>query len=564
MFHIPTRGVAVCALLIIGALLIDPVQAQTSRFDITGVVADSAGTGLAGATVVALTRADSLLTKFATTNRNGAFTLRRLPAGEYILQVTFVGYQTYREDFSVIDTDVDAGTVTLKVAVAALGELVVSAEHIPFVVKRDTLDYNANAFATRPNAVVEDLLRRLPGIEVEDDGSITAQGEEVKNVLVEGKEFFGSDPTIATKNLPAEAVERVQVYDKQSDKAEFTGIPDGEEEKTINLELKDGAKQGYFGRITGGFGGESDDQGRYDGEASINRFSPSTQLALIANVNNVNRPGFAWGDFLTFMGGMQGFSKEGGRGGGGVQIGGDLNDGFSETLALGLNASHDFGAKNWIRSSYFLSRLENLQDRVVQQQQLLGSEVSSFINQTSNQTSDHLTHRFNVNAQATFAEGHDLRFRGNLTASSSSLGSTGFQETQNATRLNQNTAATQYVTEGDNLGGNAQLTWRKRLTESGRSIVLQAQFNFNDSDLSADLSSTTGLYDRGDVVTYEEILQLQSQVGQTLSHTQRLSFTEPLGSGRVLELFGERTAIDEDQTRAFYDIGGGVRSSTSS
>ncbi len=564
----PIRGVAACALTVSGVLLADPAQAQSSRFDVNGVVADSAGTGLQGAMVVAVTRADSVLTKFASTNRNGAFTLRRLPAGEYILQVTSVGYQPFRKDFSVTDANVDAGTVNLNVAALELDPLFVTAELLPIVVKRDTIDYAANAFATRPHATVEDLLRRLPGVEVAADGSIKAQGEDVQNVLVEGKEFFGSDPTIATKNLPADAVERVQVYDKQSDMAEFTGIPDGDEERTINLQLKDGAKNGYFGRMAGGLGADAgsyaalepqgDDQARYDGTFSINRFSLTTQLAAIANVNNVSQAGFSWADYQNFIGGAQGLAAEAARAGGGVQVGGGRDDGFTETLALGLNASRDFGAKSWIRTSYFLSSLDNLQNRAVQQQQLLGSEVSSLVDQSSNETTDNLTHRLDLNAQYTFAEGHDVRLRAGLTKSSSSLSTVGFQETQDATGLPLNTAATDHAFKGNDLGGSAQLTWRKRLSEGGRTIVAEARANLNEPDLSADLSSTTGTPGPGDVFTYDEILQEQSRIGRTLGQSQRLSLTEPLGQGRVLELFGERSAVDEDQNKSVYDLDSGT------
>ncbi|NQV72441.1 TonB-dependent receptor, partial [bacterium] len=194
-------------------------HAQTGRFDITGSVVDSTKIGIPSATVVALTRADSVLTKFATSDNNGAFRLRRLAAGEYILQISYVGYQTIRQNIEVKEADLDVGQLIMHELVSELDELVVSAEHIPFRVTKDTLSFNAAAFATRPNAVVEDLLRRLPGVEVGEDGSITVQGETVQKVLVDGKEFFGSDPTIATKNLPADAVERVEVYDKQSDKA---------------------------------------------------------------------------------------------------------------------------------------------------------------------------------------------------------------------------------------------------------------------------------------------------------------------------------------------------------
>ena len=542
-----------CATLVIGLLASDPAQAQTSRFDVTGVIVDSSGIGLPHATIVALTRADSVLTKFATAGNNGAFTLRRMTVGDYILQVTFVGFQSLRKDFSILDADVDVGVVRLALATGEMGELVVSADHIPFVVKRDTLEYNAGAFITRPSDMVEDLLRRLPGIEVEDDGTITAQGETVDNVLVEGKEFFGSDPTIATRNLPAEAVERVQVYDKQSDKAEFTGVPDGEEEKTINLELNDDAKRGFFGQVTGAFGGERIDQNRYDGHLNINRFSPTTQLAVIASGNDVNRQAFGWGEGRKFGGG--GIATI--RGGNDVQIGGDLSDGFSETLAMGLNASRDFGADSWIRSSYFLSDLNNRQERVVLQQQLLGSELAAFTDLSSNQRSDNLSHALNLNAQATFSEGHDARLRVNLSKGAASLTSSGLQNTMDSEHAPQNTASTSYDTDSDNLAGNARLTWRKKLTDAGSSIVGYVRANLSDSDLNAYLSSTTGIYGRGDVLTYHELQQNQWQLGREFSHTERLSVTHPLGEGRTLEVFGERSVISEDRDKTFHDIADG-------
>ncbi len=147
MLRTPARGLLACAVIVCGILLTDPARAQEGQFDISGVVADSAGTGLRGAMVVALTRADSVLTKFATTNSTGAFTLRRLPPGDYILQVTFVGYEPVRQDFSITDANVDAGTVDMKTAAVEMDALVVSAEHIPFVVKRDTIDYNVIIFA---------------------------------------------------------------------------------------------------------------------------------------------------------------------------------------------------------------------------------------------------------------------------------------------------------------------------------------------------------------------------------------------------------------------------------
>ena len=289
-------------ILALALLLPNGAQAQTPRYDVSGTITDSTGTTLPSATIVALTRADSVLNKFTTSRRDGTFTIRRLDVGEYILQVTYVGYQTLYHNFDVVDAEIDLGRLTMLTQAVALDEFVVSAERVPMQVGRDTITYNAKAFGTRPNEVAEDLLRRLPGIEVGRDGSIRAHGEDVQNVLVDGKEFFGSNPTIATKNLPAESIETVKVYDKESDRAELTGVPDGNEERTIDLGLTEDAKTGYFGNITGGVGGESFRQGRYDTKGNLFRFSPNTQMSLLSSANNVNQQGFGLGQIMSMVG----------------------------------------------------------------------------------------------------------------------------------------------------------------------------------------------------------------------------------------------------------------------
>ncbi|HMB93504.1 MAG TPA: carboxypeptidase regulatory-like domain-containing protein, partial [Rhodothermales bacterium] len=224
------RCVAVLFLALLYCLSMARPGLAQSRVNVTGFVTDSTDVGLEGATVVALQAADSVLVSFGVTRPDGAFRLRRMPAGDYLLQVTFVGFAPFEQAITVGEEDLAVGRLPLKEAVSDLDELVISAEHVPILIKSDTLEYNAAAFNTRPNANVEELLKRLPGVEVERDGSIKAQGEDVKQVLVDGKEFFGKDPTIATRNLPADAVDKVQVYDKKSEMAEFTGVDDGQEE----------------------------------------------------------------------------------------------------------------------------------------------------------------------------------------------------------------------------------------------------------------------------------------------------------------------------------------------
>jgi len=558
-------------------LAITPSVDAQETYDVRGVVADSAGAGIDGAMIVALALPDSLLTKYALSNGNGSFTLSRVPAGEYLLQITMVGHQTVRQPFSITAADIDAGTINLAVLVVEMEALVVSVDHVPFVNRRDTLDYNARAFVTRPNATVEELLARLPGIEVDADGTVRAQGEEVRNVLVDGKEFFGSDPTIATRNLPADAIERIQVYDKQSDMAEFTGIADGQEERTINLELREDARRGYFGQAVGGLGGglepvaviEAQPNGRtrYNESLNINRFSPTTQLALLGNANNVNEAGFAWGDFVNFSGGARGLGGGGNRGGGGgrggggqggIQLGGGRNDGFTESMSLGLNANHDFSDDRWIRSSYFYTGLDNVQQQTTQQQQLMGSSAAALQNAVADQSTANTTHRVNVNTQYAFSDGHDLRLRGNLSVGSSSMTSLQSSETTTFEGRVQNTGVSSNLVNGNDLGGSASLTWRKRLAENGRSLVAAATTNIQEPELYGDLETTTGIANRNGDLMMQDLFQTQARTGRTLSLSQRLSLTQPVGIGGIFEVFGQRREVNEDQDNSVFDIGTGT------
>ena len=556
-----------CAVLALAAVAA-PLQAQ-EEYEVSGQVTDSAGTPLRNAMVVALTQTDSVLTEYALTNGEGRFVIDGLAPNRYILQATLIGYATFRRDFEIIDADVDAGTVNMSVMAVELDSLVVSVEHVPFINRGDTLSYNVLAFPTPPNAMVEDLLKRLPGIEVDEDGGITAQGEQVENVLVDGKEFFGKDPKVATRNLPADAVKQVDVYDKESDMAEFTGIPDGDDERTIDLKLREEAKRGYFGRMSGGLGGDVNSAARlgelatndlrYNGAFTLNRFSPTMQLSVNANTNNVNRAGFSVDGMegLMAMGGGQFVVEEmmarGGFSGGG-------GGGFGDSRGAGVNLSRDFGEKGWIRSSYFLSDADSEQDRTLLQQALFGANVASIIDETSNQESGNTSHRLNLNGQYAFSPGHQLRIRVNANRTAS--GSRSFQQRETQTVGGQalNTAVTSYFADGSNSSGNAQLTWRKRLGEGGRSIVAEFNSTLRDNDQLADLESTiTGEFTgRSGSGGAQDIEQEQHNTGRSWNNSARVSFTQPLGERYVMEVFGRGNTTSQDQDRTVSDIVDGI------
>ena len=532
------------------------------------MVTDSAGAPLGNAMVVALTQTDSVLTKYALTNGDGRFVMSDLTAGRYILQVTLIGFELFRRDFEISDADIDAGTVEMAVTAVELDSLVVSVEHVPFINRGDTLSYNVLAFPTQPNAMVEDLLKRLPGIEVDTEGNIKAQGEEVENVLVDGREFFGKDPKVATRNLPADAVKQVDVYDKQSDMAEFTGIPDGDDERTIDLKLREEARRGYFGQASGGFGGDMNTEARlgalarnelrYDGRFTLNRFSPTMQMSVNANTNNTNRSGFSMDGFgeLMAMGGggfvvEEMLAREGFGGGGG---------GFGDSRGAGLNLSRDFGEKGWIRGSYSLSDSDNRQDRVLQQQAVFGANVASQIADSSQQESGNTGHRLNLNGQYAFSPGHQVRVRVNANTRSSTMDSFQQRVTRTVDGQPLNTAVTNYDVNGSNWSGNAQVTWRKRLGEGGRAVVAEFNSDLQGSDQVADLGSTITGESRGGSVAgvgaTEDIRQEQSNTGGSWNNSARISFTQPLGERYVMEVYGRGRARSQDQDREVFDIAG--------
>lgn len=560
---LPLRGLlAICALGLAGTS--GSLQAQ-EEYHVTGIVQDTAGAPISGAMVVALTAADSVLAKFALTTGEGSFRLGGLPAGAYILQVTLIGHQTVRRPFELAGSDLDAGVVTMRIMVVEMDPLVVSVEQVPFVVRRDTLSYNVAAFETPPNAMVEDLLKRLPGIDVDNDGTITAQGEEVENVLVDGREFFGPDPTIATRNLPADAVRQVDVFDKQSDVAEFTGIPDGDDERTIDLRLREDARAGRFGRVSGGFGQDVNNEARigtaaandlrYEGRLNINRFSPTMQLSLAANTDNVNRENFAASELFSSLGALGQLGALGGLGRGGFGGGFSGAPGFTESLGVGLNANRDFDDSGWIRSSYFLSQIDNQRDQLVQEQALFGEDVASLSTQTGASSSVRSSHRVNLNAEYSPSPRQRLRLRATVRRGSSEASSLSERTTVTAQPPPLNTANTVNVTDGEEWRGNAQITWMRRLSDEGGSIVAEFRSGIEDSDEDTDHRSTITAAELGggdDVV--RSLVQQQESDLRTLDNSLRLSLTQPLGERYTIEAFGRASAVDQRQDQVVNDV----------
>jgi len=265
------------------------------KFSIKGQVTDTLLSALPSSTVMLLSSKDSSLVNFGVSDLKGFFEIKNVSKGEYLLKITFVGYANYMKRLAT-PTDatvsvIDVGRIKMVPLTRQLDEVVVKGEKNPVTVKKDTIEFNAGSFKTKTNATVEDLLKVMPGMEVETDGTVKAQGEQVQRVTVDGREFFGRDPKLATRNLPADAIDKVQVFDRKSDNAQFTGIDDGQREKTINLELKEEKRNGAFGNLMAGVG--TDD--RYKATGNVSRFGKGKQISFLGMGNNVNEQGFSIG-----------------------------------------------------------------------------------------------------------------------------------------------------------------------------------------------------------------------------------------------------------------------------
>lgn len=279
-------------------LLFSTISSFSQKLSVSGNVQDTAAKGpLPNAIVMAIKLTDSTLVGFTRTDNNGFFKLKPLPIDTYQVVISHpkfadMGYFIFGDKKNL---EYDFGKIILQPKNVSLDEVTIFAFKDPIYYKGDTLIYTADSFKTKANATVEDLLKKLPGLKVDKDGKITSQGKSVDKVLVDGDEFFGGDPTVATKNLNASSIESVQIYEKKSD--DVANSSTGEEtQKILNLKLKDEAKKGYFGKISGA----SDFQKFYEGEGLANYFKKKLKVSVFGLVTNTPNSSFGWGDVYKY------------------------------------------------------------------------------------------------------------------------------------------------------------------------------------------------------------------------------------------------------------------------
>jgi hypothetical protein len=396
-------------------LIISSSAAAHGQNTVRGTTADDAGKPLKGVAVSLLYPADSTLAFFGITDGDGQYLIQAVASGNYVLQASGMGYKTFYQALTVPVTAGALPSITLKqLSAVELEGVQVNAEKIPIMLKKDTIEYNAGSYKTKPDAAVEDLLKKLPGVEVDKAGNIKAAGKDVQKVLVDGKEFFGNDQKVATKNLPADAIDKVQVFDGLSQQAQYTGVDDGERERTINLMLKANKRKGYFGDLEAG--GGTDD--RFKLAAHYYRFKKTSQFAALGTLNNINQFGFTLQDYLSFSGGLNSLLN----GDGGITLGANSPINFGQQVtglitsgAAGLNYTYESKS-----GRYNISYIGNGADKKLDQQTTSQNytDNNAFTrDEQLNERKKDFSHGLNYNIRQDLDSFQQMRFNGSASYS---------------------------------------------------------------------------------------------------------------------------------------------------
>lgn len=486
--------------------------ATTWAATVKGRIADIDGEPLPGAAVQLVALPDTVRAGYQIAADNGDFIFNKLKKGNYALIVSMTGMDDIGKNIEIKDSTevVDLGNITLSESAVTLNEAVVTAIKAAVVAKQDTIEFNAGSYHTAPNATVNDLIKKMPGMEVGSDGSVTANGKSITKILVNGKEFFGDDPQMATKNLPANMVDKVQVVDRKSDLARLTGVDDGEEETVINLTVKKDMNNGWFGNVAGGYG--TDD--RYQGSFVINNFSNGNQVTLLGGFNNINEMGFS----DRGMGRFRGF---GGNGGitNAQRLGLNFNVGNEEIFRIGGNVLYSHTDRKTTR--------QTATEYIFPGDSASYQDANSRTRDKGHNVSSDFRIQWKPNENNTF----EFRPRFSLNFRESSSNDSSLLRAGDAalSRVNNNKNA--QTNRGNSFETSGNLIYNHNFaSKKGRSFSVQAQYTFSNTHEK----STTW----SDIVYYllhdddEELYRFIDNHTWSNSVNARLSWTEPIGDVR--------------------------------
>ncbi len=547
-------------------MVLSVTGAFSQVFQITGHVIDSTASALPGAGVALLRTVDSVLIAGTSTDANGNFVFGSVVPGKVIIKVSYLGFNDRFIPKEVTDKNLNLGAIILKEKSAVLNEVNVNETVAPVQTKGDTTQYNADAFKVNRDATAEDLVAKMPGI-TSQDGKVQAQGEDVKKVLIDGKPYLGDDPNAALKNLPAEVIEKIQVFDKKSDQSEFTGFFDGNTTKTMNIVTRPQFRNGTFGRVYGGYG--TDDH--WKAGTSLNLFKEKRKITILANGNDINEQNFSNDDLVGVLSSNSGnrpqgqrgnYSGRGGGGGGRFQPQNDASNflvdqrnGITTTQSGGLNYINSW-KKTDLSLSYFFNRSDNNSVSNLYRQYITEESSGLTYEELNSGNSVNINHRANVRLEHKFDTLNSILFQPRIsfqenTSHSSLIGNND---------LNSEPISNALTTGNNNLKGisvSSPLLYRHSFHKKGRTVSLNLNTGYNQNKGDGDLRSVVVYYT--DTVPTDSTNQLTTQDTHSWNYSSEITYTEPLDSNSQLSITyrGNYTVSESDKrTTSVYDLFG--------
>lgn len=520
------------------------------------LVDESNGEALGFATVSLIKDGQSKPTKYALSNDKGVVSLESVRNGLYTFKAELMGYIALSKTVKIDGKSVDLGQLKMKVDSQQLDAASVSALGQQIVVKKDTIEYNASSFKTTANDVLEDLLKKLPGIEVGDDGTIKSNGETISKITIDGKTFFLNDPQLASKNIPAKLVQKLKVIRKKSEQAEFSGIDDGQEQTVIDLSVQPGMMKGIFGNVQAGAGYDVPNnssvkpEARYQGNMFAGRFTTDSQISLILNGNNTNG-----GGSTNFSGNMM----SGMRGGGGGM--GGSGNGITTSYMGGLNAAFDlFDDKMTLGGNYLYNGSTNdVEENSVKTTYL--DNYNLIYNTTGANSTNTNGNRFGIRLEHKFSDNTSIIFEpqinfggGNYFQKSTS---TTFNDNLTGTVNQVNDAYTNNSGNNKNVTASGYLLFRQRLGIPGRTLTLNLNYNLTNNDLSGLNDNGTKVYATGGNVNTTKVNQTFNSTQDNYSLSGRLTYTEPMGNGFYIEANYAYNWSKSSSDKQTYDMNNG-------
>ena len=550
-------------LVFVAGLIMQSVFAQNPIL-IKGQVTDSAEKKeLQNASINIMSAKDSILVGSTRANKDGQFSLFAKSEGKYILMITYPLYADYIDKIEIANgQELNLGTVYLNTKAYLLKEVIVRNTISAIRVKGDTTEYKADSFKVTPNADVQELLRRMPGIQVNSKGEITTQGEKVNKVLVDGEEFFSDDPAIVTKNLRADAVAKVQVFDKKSDQATFTGIDDGQTSKTINLQLKEDKKNGHYGKFE--LGSNLDKYSNV--KALINAFKGKKKFAGYLTTDNTKFEALSWDEQRNYAGGGNSFTSFGDDGS--MSIIFSSGDDYDEQIGLpnqqsgGLVLANKWGNTSTNNTSQY-QRLQSNAKGTSYTQTILSNAILNN-NTTNNQEIDKRKYRFNtINEWGTDSTGlFKITLKAANTLKDANANYFGLTTNEFGNKVNQTDRQTS-LSEDDKLL-TSNLSYRKKFAKKGRTISVLSDLNFNDKAQDATLISENSFFNTANLLnSVERVNQIKANQQTTSSIASNVVYTEPLSEKSFLIFKYGLTVAKNDAERVTSNNNGAIVDSLS-